>query len=1447
VQEEWLRYLIDRWQPWAEEHRRWKAVHDLYGKLFAMYQQLGKLGESYELVLGLGLLTWVSPTGHQVRRHILAGQATLSFDENRGTLAVRGGADGVKLCLEEDMLEPAERPVLGAEAALEDRIRAVSETPWDKSQIEPILRAWIHCLDAEAHYDDGLEPPPVGRPIPQLTYAPALVLRKRTARSLVRSLASVERQIREGGEIPFGIRRLCEILADAPGPAGTGHGPSPPDSEILFPLAFNEDQYSIACRLEHSRGILVQGPPGTGKSHTIANLICHLLATGERVLVTSQTPRALKVLQEKLPAEMVALCVSVLGNDAASLEHLQKSVQGITNKEYGWKQAHNDQEILKLEAKLFQAKKRIAEIDLALRELRERETYEHDVAGGAYRGTAARIAEAVENGRSMHGWFPDCISDSTEAPFPGSRFADLLNLYRRIAAERARELSLLVLPLSGLPDVQTFRSATERERDARERCDKHGGRLGSPSVAAIRRAPKDVRNRARKALLELQDAITKANRLQAWAPRAIEEIFAGQTAPWQQLHDSTSRESQGLRARAERVGAYVVHVPSGRDRATVRADAMDLADHLSRGGRLGWGPFRSALVKRCLYLTHEVKVNGRVCNNLSALLKLIEYLDVAAAIDRLWELWRGIADRAKGTLLQQVAVLEEPHRVLATVLEVARLLGAADQALAAIPGLGQPDWRKSDTISALLLDLQAAEDLDILQAVEEKINAWISQVVVFVDSNPGCHAMNSRLLQALRQRDSRAWGLALHEMEELERDRGLLSERESLTELLRAVAANLARALRRDFGDPGWDERLKRIETTWAWARADAWLRAFLDTHDESALENERQRLETQLRDTTAAVAAAKAWGYCFKRMSAVERQNLMAWSQAIRQIGKGTGRRAEHLRRAAQKYMDQCRGAIPAWIMPFYRVSETIDPVPEMFDVVIVDEASQSGPEALLLFYLAKKVVVVGDDQQISPDAVGIDLDAVSALTQRHIQDLPQHELLDPQTSLFTQAVIRFGGRIVLREHFRCMPEIIRFSNDLCYSGSPLLPLRQYPPQRLEPVVVTHVRNGFREGGPNAARNRPEAEALVEAICACCDNPVYDGKTMGVISLQGEYQADIIQRMLQEHLDPEEIHERRIVCGDAYAFQGDERDVMFLSLVAAPNERIGALTKEADKRRFNVGASRARDQMWLFHTATVNDLNPDDMRCKLLAYCQNPAKSILGEPQWERCESDFERAVGRRIHARGYRLWIQFEPFGPGGKRIDFVVDGARSRLAVECDGDYWHGPDEYEADSLRQRQLERCGWVFWRLGESAFHANPDRALESLWEKLTEMEIHPAGHEPRNDVPPPPHQEELANGHVSAVATQAELFGSGNRQIDDIQQDEIRAALNACLAPAGKVQREMLLRSVARKLGFSRLGPNIRKRLNRAIGAEIRAGRLQSQDDCVSRTPGLFDAAAQS
>jgi len=197
----------------------------------------------------------------------------------------------------------------------------------------------------------------------------------------------------------------------------------------------------------------------------------------------------------------------------------------------------------------------------------------------------------------------------------------------------------------------------------------------------------------------------------------------------------------------------------------------------------------------------------------------------------------------------------------------------------------------------------------------------------------------------------------------------------------------------------------------------------------------------------------------------------------------------------------------------------------------------------------------------------------------------------------------------------------------------------------------------------------------------------------------------------------------------------------MFLSLVAASNERIGPLTKAADERRFNVAASRARDMMILFHSVTCDDLSASCLRRQLLDFFENTKpQQIAGieATELERrakqdnrgivkppypFESWFEVDVALELLRRDFTVLAQHEV---AGKRIDLVVEGGQARLAVECDGDNWHGADRYEADMQRQRQLERCGWEFFRVRESAFYTDKSAALQQLWFMLEERGIFP-------------------------------------------------------------------------------------------------------------------------
>jgi very-short-patch-repair endonuclease len=96
---------------------------------------------------------------------------------------------------------------------------------------------------------------------------------------------------------------------------------------------------------------------------------------------------------------------------------------------------------------------------------------------------------------------------------------------------------------------------------------------------------------------------------------------------------------------------------------------------------------------------------------------------------------------------------------------------------------------------------------------------------------------------------------------------------------------------------------------------------------------------------------------------------------------------------------------------------------------------------------------------------------------------------------------------------------------------------------------------------------------------------------------------------------------------------------------------------------------------------------------------------------------------VLKLLVGRGYRPVPQFRI---GGYRIDFVLNAPDGRrLAIECDGDAYHGPEQWESDMRRQSVLERVGnCVFVRIRGSVFAREPEVAMRPVWQRITELEI---------------------------------------------------------------------------------------------------------------------------
>ena len=148
---------------------------------------------------------------------------------------------------------------------------------------------------------------------------------------------------------------------------------------------------------------------------------------------------------------------------------------------------------------------------------------------------------------------------------------------------------------------------------------------------------------------------------------------------------------------------------------------------------------------------------------------------------------------------------------------------------------------------------------------------------------------------------------------------------------------------------------------------------------------------------------------------------------------------------------------------------------------------------------------------------------------------------------------------------------------------------------------------------------------------------------------------------------------------------------------------------------------------MYLFRSVDISALNKNDLKARLIGHFQSPFHQdpVRARDLRARCQSGFERAMFDVLVERGYRTTPQVPA---GGYYIDLVVEGEQDRrLAIECDGDQYHGPGQWAADMARQRVLERAGWTFWRCFASSFTIGRQSVLDNLFSTLRKIGIEPA------------------------------------------------------------------------------------------------------------------------
>ena len=827
----------------------------------------------------------------------------------------------------------------------------------------------------------------------------------------------------------------------------------------------------------------------------------------------------------------------------------------------------------------------------------------------------------------------------------------------------------------------------------------------------------------------------------AWFTSAISDLIYGHSKLWQdRLAISKDILFKISKFDREIIEANVEGL-NGRSLDSILSVTKNLIDHLKTGKGFGFWPFISRPVKEANFIIKEVTINGRKCDDLISLSNLKKKMVLESHLVLLKSLWQEFVELPKNSNFDiQLSFICSMENLLRAALDYSEKSHKLSENLQKLR-ITFSAWFSVENFELFQTQLLKTYNIEYSKQIKNRFLTIEQSLKKFLNGN----AIHNKILESIQKRDLFVYRELINQLVELQKLNDIAIKKKNYIARISTSVPHLA-SLLGEWPTEQTIKNFKSFDKAYAWKVCSQWFEEMVNpAKTQQILEAIRQNIKTN-RNILKNLAAKKAWLNCLERLTPEESFHLKSWADSIRKIGKGTGKHANRYRAEAQRSMQKCRSAIPSWIMPLHRVAETIKPTADMFDVVIIDEASQSGPEALFLYYIAKKIIVVGDDKQISPDP-WLNLDAVEHLRQKIEFDFPILSHIGPEDSFFDTSKILFSGLIRLKEHFRCMPEIIQFSNSLCYSNEPLFPLKQYGTDRLEPLKIVHIADGYAEGEKEKIINPPEAGEIAKKIQKCVQDPRFKGKSMGVITLQGQSQAHLIQKNILALIGHEEVEARNIICGDPYTFQGDERDIIFLSMVAAPRDKnIGILCDAKAERRFNVATSRAKEQMWLFHTVTVNDLSDKCLRYRLISYFQEPSikqTSIRGitvddlrvqsrtanrmiQKTPPPFDSWFEIDVFFHIHERGYRVIPQYEV---AGRRIDLLVEGIRGRLAVECDGDHVHGLDREEEDLKRQLDLERCGLTFSsRIIYSVFQRNPEECLETLWKELAANNIYPGG-----------------------------------------------------------------------------------------------------------------------
>lgn len=418
-------------------------------------------------------------------------------------------------------------------------------------------------------------------------------------------------------------------------------------------------------------------------------------------------------------------------------------------------------------------------------------------------------------------------------------------------------------------------------------------------------------------------------------------------------------------------------------------------------------------------------------------------------------------------------------------------------------------------------------------------------------------------------------------------------------------------------------------------------------------------------------------------------------------------------------------------WLSEIRYIGEILPNNKEMFDLIIIDEASQVNiAEIFPVLYRGKAVCIVGDEKQLGLNSVGLNF-MLGTKEEQHIWDkylgteltyenAELRDILVTKSSILEMITSKISNKtynkIMLDEHFRSMPQLAKFTNKRFYNND--LKIMTDTPER----TFVNCFQAFKvDGKRDRKRNLSEAIKVIEIIKHIHNIELFDDinissyisdKSIGIVSVLREQVECIKEELLSkssklnlsEEKDYYLINGCRIKCGTPEELQGDEFDYVIFSATVDGDTRNHAHYN--NENRLNVATSRAKYFTYFIYSDISNiPFFANYLRTFGISIEMKEDIDVLGWTYSEHnFDSKFEEYISQVLKdiilkTKLFKLKL-FNQVEFAKKRIDFVIYNEENKkyVAIEVDGQFHFKNSSSriysEEHNERIELLTRAGW---------------------------------------------------------------------------------------------------------------------------------------------------------